>query len=66
MTERISKDEAEYSRGMLHSHCGPTFRDDKYHCKHFIHGPGFYGQCEKVRGTIEPIMWCRLFEKVRP
>ena len=62
---KVSKESVDYSNGMHHSHCGPTFRDDNYYCKHFIPGAGFFGQCEEVRGAIEPIMWCRLFAKAK-
>ena len=65
MADKVSKDSVDYSRGMYESHCGPTFRDDKGYCKHFISGAGVYGTCEEVRGTIDPIMWCTMFKKAK-
>lgn len=59
-----TKSEVHYSAGMLHSHCGPTFHDDKYYCKHFIPGTGRVGRCDLVEGAIIPEMWCELFKKV--
>jgi hypothetical protein len=59
------KDEVEYSTGHLHSHCGPTFHDDSYYCRHFIPGVGKIGTCEVVAGAIEPHMWCTLYLKTR-
>jgi hypothetical protein len=47
----------------MQSHCGPTFHDDKFYCAHFIPGPGYSGNCEKVRGAIDPTYWCELFKK---
>ncbi len=60
-----SKDSVNYSTGMLHSHCGETFRDDKYFCKHFIPSSGYMGKCEKVAGEIEPIRWCELYSRAK-
>lgn len=57
------KDEVHYSDGMLHSHCGPTFHDDRYYCKHFIPKTSRVGECDVVTGAILPEMWCELFKK---
>ena len=62
---KLDKDEVQYSRGMVHSHCGPTFRDDKHYCRHFIPGAGVYGACDEVNGAIDPIMWCIRFVKAK-
>ena len=58
-----SKEDVTYSKGMLHSHCGPIFHDDKSYCRHFIPGTGHYGTCEKVYGAIDPAFWCDRFVK---
>jgi hypothetical protein len=58
------KSEVDYSKGMLHSHCGPVFHDDKYYCKAFIPGAIRVGRCEKVDGDILPDMWCELYHRV--
>lgn len=63
MTAKDTKNEVDYGRGMLRSHCGPTFKDDKFYCKHFIPGARYIGKCEKVEGDIEPIMWCELYHR---
>ena len=61
---KLKKTDVNYSRGLIHSHCGKCFSDDKGHCQHFI-GRGYTtsGTCEIVEGTIEPIMWCERFKK---
>lgn len=58
-----AKADVDYGVGHLHSHCGPTFHDDNYYCKHFLAGTKYAGRCELVDGEIEPIMWCRLYSK---
>lgn len=65
MTDKVAKDEVKYSRGHMQEHCGPTFHDDKYYCRHFIPGPGYTGNCELVRGAIDPIYWCELFKRMK-
>jgi hypothetical protein len=61
---KIKKSEVNYSQGMLHSHCGPTFHADKYFCRHFILKPGLIDACERVEGPIDPKYWCELFKRV--
>ncbi len=63
--EKVSKTEAKYSRGMVHSHCGKSFTDDKSYCEHY-RGPEApsIGTCEIVAGPINPIMWCEYFKKI--
>jgi hypothetical protein len=63
MTDKTPKEDVEYSRGHLHSHCGPTFHDDKFFCKHFIPRSGYMGLCETVAGAIDPTYWCHRFER---
>jgi hypothetical protein len=58
------KSEVNYSRGMLHSHCGPTFHDDKFYCRHFIPRGARLGDCERVKGLIDPTQWCELFKRL--
>ena len=62
---KLSKHEVSYSLGMIHSHCGKTFKDDKGYCEHFVEidEPGDSGQCRIVSGMINPVYWCRKFEK---
>jgi hypothetical protein len=61
MSEKFSKEEVDYSRGHLHSHCGPVFHDDKHFCTHFIPRQGYLGLCEGVAGDIDPRYWCKRF-----
>lgn len=63
--DKAGKDDVNYSRGHMQSHCGPTFHDDKFYCRHFIPGAGYAGTCEKVRGAIDPVFWCELYEKTK-
>jgi hypothetical protein len=48
---RVSKDDADYSRGMPTANCGL--------CEHFT-APD---QCEIVIGPVSPKAWCRFFKK---
>ena len=60
------KTDVDYSKGMLHSHCGMMFHDDKYYCEHFRTkkpGPAYMGSCELVEGMIGPSYWCKLYER---
>jgi len=54
-----TKESVDYSRGHPDSRCGL--------CEHFVPGRlrGQLGECELVRGTIDPRFWCRLFEGKR-
>lgn len=63
MAEKISKDAADYGKGMASSHCGKMFDKDKGYCTHFIDKTVFDGECEMVRGVIKRDRWCRLFKK---
>lgn len=66
MAEKHTKAETDYSRGMIHSHCGPCFKDDRGYCQHYHGKPApDTGRCEVVEGEIDPIMWCRLFKKAK-
>ena len=59
-----TKQEVDYGQGMLHSHCGPTFHDDKYYCRHFIPpSAGFVGKCDAVEGPIRNSHWCELYKR---
>lgn len=60
-----AKTDVEYGRGHMHSHCGPTFHDDSYYCKHYLPGAKYAGRCELVEGEIEPVMWCKLYERAK-
>lgn len=46
-----AKSSVDYSRGKPGAYCGI--------CKHYLGN----GECELVAGTINPAMWCRLFEE---
>lgn len=46
-----SKASVDYSDGMPRARCGI--------CEYFVPT----GKCELVAGLIDPMMWCRLFEK---
>ena len=65
MTEKTPKEDVNYSRGHIGSHCGPVFHDDKYFCKHFIARGGYTGLCESVAGAIDPTHWCIRFERAK-
>ena len=64
MTEKTTKSDADYSKGMAARHCGKMFDKDVGYCAHFI-GEGITapGKCERVYGDINRNMWCRLFKK---
>lgn len=63
---KFAKSEVDYSRGMIDSHCGPTFIKDRGYCEHFIaQGKKPDGKCQLVEGEISPIMWCKKFEKAK-
>jgi len=68
MTDKVSKEDAGYEHGHLHSHCGPMLLDDRYYCKFFeskFRGkPYREGTCSRVAGQIGAGMWCELFRKV--
>jgi len=50
-SKKKSKEEVDYSKGMINSRCGICI----YYSK---------GKCEKVKGDISPEMWCKLFKTV--
>lgn len=56
---KYTKEAVDYSRGMQDRHCGSVFKDDKGYCKHFEKP----SSCKLVEGFINPIYWCRKFEK---
>lgn len=61
---KLTKEEVDYSRGMIHSHCGKVFANDSGHCKHF-QGSGAVntkGRCAIVDGAIDPLYWCKEWE----
>lgn len=47
-----NKKEVDYSKGMRQSNCGL--------CEYFEEAKR---TCSKVKGDIDPSMWCKLFEK---
>lgn len=49
-TAKHSKEEARYSRGHKSAHCGI--------CEHYQGG-----LCSKVKGYIDPDMWCEYFKR---
>jgi len=53
LTDKVSKQQAHYSKGMEKAHCGI--------CKHFK-APD---QCEVVAGDVKPDMWCDFFKAKR-
>lgn len=53
MAAKRSKESVGYSRGMKTAHCS--------NCRFYMRG----GSCRKVRGKIDPGMWCRLFARKR-
>ena len=67
MDDKASKESVDYSRGMMHSHCGPILLDDKWYCKHFVlkvRDKSFKeGACTEVAGPINPTYWCKKYEK---
>jgi hypothetical protein len=60
-----SKEEVEYSKGHLHSHCGPVFHDDRFSCRHFQGRATRMGGCEIVAGEIDPEYWCTEYQKAK-
>ncbi len=63
---KLSKESVNYSKGMPHSHCGPTRLGDPWYCRHFIgKTPGRIGACRLVEGGIQPEMWCKKWSKVK-
>lgn len=67
MSKKKQKDDVDYGIGMVHSHCGPIFHDDKFYCVHFEPQAKtqIVGQCELVDGPIGARMWCRLYERTK-
>jgi hypothetical protein len=64
---KATKSEVNYSKGMIHSHCGRVFPNDNGFCKHFK-GAGNAtkdGICSEVEGPISPIYWCERFDKAK-
>lgn len=61
------KKDVEYGLGMLHSHCGPMFHDDKCACEHFKPQAKMQiaGTCELVEGMIGARMWCKLYKRAK-
>lgn len=64
---KLTKEQANYSRGMINSHCGKVFDNDRAYCKHFIrhHEDTDLGECEVVQGAINPVYWCSKFSKAK-
>ena len=64
---KFTKKEADYSRGMIHSHCGKVFPNDNGHCQHFKGHADVtaLGTCTKTEGEINPVYWCKEFEKAK-
>lgn len=64
---KYSKEEVNYSRGMINSHCGKVFSNDTGYCKHFQGPTGALtqGTCALVNGSISPVYWCKEFEKAK-
>ena len=63
---KLTKSQADYSRGHKDSDCGETFHGDHRYCRHFIETPSGaadLGACERVSGSINRVYWCRLFAK---
>ena len=63
MTDKHTKEEVNFGKGMARSHCGKLWRDDHNYCKHFIGAKESTtsGACEVVQGSIERVKWCELF-----
>lgn len=62
--DKFLKADVDYSRGMIHSHCGPCFKDDEWYCEYYLGAPApASGRCKLVEGEIRPIMWCNKYEK---
>ena len=64
---KLTKKETNYSRGMIHSHCGKVFSNDTGYCQHYRGHTGVLtqGACEIVEGPISPVYWCNRFKKVK-
>lgn len=62
---KASKHDVDYSIGMIESHCGKVFKDDKGYCRFYHHEGLDKGWCEKVSGDINSVYWCKLFEKAK-
>jgi len=65
VSSKKTKEEVDYSKGMLHSHCGPVFHDDRYYCQAFIARATHTGGCKKVAGAISPDHWCTEYHRVQ-
>ena len=63
MVDKQNKVDVNYSEGVLHSHCGPVFHDDKFYCRHFVPATARVGRCDLVAGAIIPEMWCELYKR---
>ena len=61
---KLTKREVDYNHGHKDSHCGTVFPDDIGDCKHYRKGDGHFGSCTKVDGNINPVFWCKEWEKV--
>lgn len=61
---KYTKHEVDYSKGMLQSHCGPVFHDDKFYCRHFEPSRYPLGSCELVEGRIDPGYWCKRYNRI--
>lgn len=59
---KLTKKETDYSRGMRESHCGKVFKDDKGYCKNYEEPNG----CSVVDGNINPVFWCKEWQKQKP
>jgi hypothetical protein len=51
MPKKLTKKEADYGIGKPKAHCGI--------CRHFKKP----NACEIIEGKIEPLAWCKYFEK---
>lgn len=68
MTDKLTKEEVHYSRGHVHSHCGPRWTDDTYTCRHFLSQSislNRDGKCELVEGVIQPSYWCDRYQRAK-
>jgi hypothetical protein len=55
MPNKKTKKEVDYSKGMAKAHCSI--------CANYIFYKHMMAKCEVVNGSVEPDMWCKLFEK---
>lgn len=64
---KLTKEESNYGRGMINSHCGKVFSNDTGYCQHFRDDNGIhvYGTCTEVEGQINRTYWCKEFLKVK-